>query len=169
MRYFLRLKPACLVAVLLTFCLSSYAAPFAKGDMGVSITLGSGQAFNDNYTILGAGVGYYLVDGLKLGLDVEVWSGGDVSIKKISPQVQYVFSREKKLKPYVGAFYRKTSIDGFDDLNSAGGRAGLFFSNQGSYYMGIGIVHETYQSCDESVFASCSDTYPELSFTFLLK
>ena len=144
------------------------AAPFAKGDVGVSVVVGSGQAFYDNYTIVGAGVGYYVMDGLKLGIDAEIWFGGNVSINKISPQLQYVFAREEKLKPYIGVFYRKMSIEGFEDLNSAGARVGAVFSNRGGYYMGVGIVHESYLSCDEAVFISCSDTYPEITLTFSL-
>jgi hypothetical protein len=30
-------------------------------------------------------------------------------------------------------------------------------------YFGAGIVHETYFDCDETTYASCSDTYPEVS------
>ena len=39
---------------------------------------------------------------------------------KITPSVQYVFHQMQALKPYVGAFYRRTDIDGLPDLDSAG-------------------------------------------------
>ena len=166
--YFLALKQ-CLVAMLFSvFFVPAHAAPFAKGDVGVSLLVGSGQAFNDNYTIVGAGIGYFVLDGLKLGINAQTWLGGDVSINKVSPQVQYVFAREEKLKPYVGAFYRKTSIEGFDDLDAAGGRAGVYISQRGGYYLSIGVVHESYLSCDETIYAPCSDTYPEIAFTISL-
>ena len=166
--YCLRLPRYCLALMLSLSFASVSAAPFAKGDIGVSVVVGSGQAFNDNYTIVGAGVGYYIMDGLKLGVHAQTWLGGDVSINKVSPQLQYVFSREEKLKPYVGAFYRKTSIEGFEDLDSAGGRAGVILSQRGGYYLSIGVVYENYLSCDETIYVSCSDTYPELTFTFSL-
>ncbi|MFC1588973.1 hypothetical protein ACFL3P_01735 [Pseudomonadota bacterium] len=167
-RYFLSLKQSLLAIVLAVFIAPAHAAPFAKGDVGVSLLVGSGQAFNDSYTIVGAGIGYFVADGLKLGINAETWLGGDVSINKFSPQVQYVMAREEKLKPYLGIFYRKTSIEGFEDLDAAGGRAGVFLSQQRGYYLSIGVVHESYLSCDEAVFVSCSDTYPEITFTFSL-
>ena len=153
----------------MVFCLffaPAHAAPFAKGDVGVSLVVGSGQAFNDNYTIVGAGIGYYVLDGLRLGISGQTWLGGDISINKYSPQVQYVMARDEKLKPYLGAFYRKTSIEEFDDLDSVGGRAGVYLSGRGNNYISVGIVHENYLSCDEAVYVSCSDTYPELTVTF---
>ena len=117
---------------------------------------------------MGAGIGYYVIDGLKLGINAQFWLGGDISINKISPQFQYVFARDEKLKPYIGAFYRKTSVEGLQDLDSSGFRAGVFLSSRGGHYMGFGLVHETYNRCDKTVLLSCSDTYPELIFTFVL-
>ena len=166
--YFLRLSRCSLALMSLLSFSSISAAPFAKGDVGVSLVVGSGQAFNDNYTIVGAGVGYYVMDGLRLGVNAQTWLGGDVSINKYSPQIQYVMARDERLKPYIGAFYRKTDIEGFDDLDSAGGRAGVYFSGRGDYYISVGVVHENYLSCDQAVYVSCSDTYPELTVTFSL-
>ena len=166
--YFLRLSRCCLALIFSLSFTSVSAAPFAKGDVAVSLVVGSGQAFNDNYTIVGAGIGYYVIDGLRLGINGQTWLGGDVSINKYSPQLQYVMARDEKLKPYVGAFYRKTTIDGFEDLDSVGGRAGVYFSGRGNYYISVGVVHENYLSCDQAVYVSCSDTYPELTVTFSL-
>ncbi len=167
MRYkFPYLNRYCLVTVFSIFYTCVQAAPFEQGDMGVSIMLGSGQAFNENYTLVGAGVSYYVVDGLSLGVDAEVWLGGSIAIDKVSPQVQYVFAREEKLKPFIGVFYRRMRIEGLKNLDSAGGRAGVYFSGQGNYYISAGLVHENYFSCDKAVYVSCSDTYPELTITF---
>jgi hypothetical protein len=55
-------------------------------------------------------------------------------------------------------------IDNYDDLNSTGGRAGIYvLSGRGSYF-GAGMVYEKYLSCDETVYRSCSETYPEIIF-----
>ena len=55
-------------------------------------------------------------------------------------------------------------IDNYDDLDSVGGRAGIYFmSGRGSYF-GAGVVYEQYLSCDEAVYKSCNDTYPEIIF-----
>ena len=161
-------KLAFLLVSLLVFSSSGSAAPFSAGSKSLSIVVGTGTAFNDNYTIIGAGVGYYVVDGLELSLDAEVWTGGDRSIKKVSPGVQYVFASSDELKPYVGAFFKRASIEGFDDLDSVGGRVGAVFSNRSSYYLSAGLVYESYLDCDKSPFVDCNDTYPELSITFLL-
>ena len=52
-----------------------------------------------------------------------------------------------RIKPYVGALYRRTYIDGLPDIDSAG------------------VVYESYVDCTERVYHSCSSTYPEVSFT----
>ena len=47
---------------------------------------------------------------------------------KITPSVQYVFYQVPHVSPYIGAFYRRTYIDNLSDLNSAGGRAGVYIA-----------------------------------------
>lgn len=153
---------------LLTFSLSNIAGPFSIGSKSLGIILGSGEAFNDNYTIVGGGFGYYVIDGLQLNIQAQAWLGGDRDINKVTPGVQYVFSRKQNLKPYLGAFFTRSYIKDFEDQDSAGFRAGAIFSTNSNYYVGFGIVYEAYLDCDESQFASCDDTYPELSIVFLL-
>jgi hypothetical protein len=138
--------------------------PFADGSMRLSVLVGSGYAFDESYFIVGVGFGYYLVKGLELGLDVESWLGASPGITKISPAVRYVVPTDGPIRPYIGAFYRRTMIDNYDDLDSVGGRAGIYFmSGRGSYF-GAGVVYEQYLSCDKAVYQSCSDTYPEITF-----
>lgn len=157
-----------LLPVLALLAANSYAGPFNQGSKTLSVVLGSGRAFNDNYTIAGAGFGYYVLDGLELGIEAQSWFGGQPSITKVSPQIQYVHATNQELKPYIGAFFRRTYIDGFDDLDSAGARGGLFFSSRSASYLSIGFVYETYLDCNSSIYASCSDTYPELNIVFAL-
>lgn len=141
---------------------------FSKGSTSIGFILGSGSAFNDNYYILGASVGYYVTRGLELGVDVQRWFSGEPSITKLSPQVRYVFTRTKAIKPYLGAFYRRTYFGdlkgiSIDDQDSYGYRAGAYFTSNNRVYIGAGIVYEQYQNCD--AFADCSSTYPEILFT----
>jgi hypothetical protein len=136
---------------------------FSKGSTSLGVILGSGTAFNDNYIILGVGVGYYVLPGLELGLDVQHWFSGDPAITKVSPQIRYVFTQPEVIKPYVGAFYRRTFISNLDDADSYGYRAGAYFSAKSGVYIGGGIVYEQYTDCNR--FADCSSTYPELLFT----
>jgi hypothetical protein len=138
--------------------------PFADGSMRFSVLVGNGYAFDDSYLIVGVGIGYYFMRGLELGLDVESWLSGSPGITKLSPSVRYVIPTDGAIRPYIGAFYRWTMIDGYDNLNSAGGRAGIYFmSGRGSYF-GAGVVYEQYLSCDEAIYKSCNATYPEILF-----
>lgn len=152
-----------------TVCIIStttHADPFQKGSQAISIVAGSGSSFNENYIIIGGGYGYYVLDGLELGLDAQAWVNGDPSIYKLSPTVKYVFTQPKTIRPYVGAFFRRTFIDGFEDLDSVGYRAGLYFMGQKNFYFGAGFVYEDYQGCSEVIFKDCSTTYPEILFLF---
>ena len=141
---------------------------FSKNSTSVGVILGSGSAFNDNYLILGVGVGYYVVEGLELGIDLQRWISGDPSITKLSPHIKYVFTQPKVIKPYIGAFYRRTYYGDYkgidlDDEDSFGYRAGAYFSTNNRVYIGGGIVYEEFKDC--SAFTECSITYPEILFT----
>ena len=141
------------------------AGAFGKGRTHFVVTAGSGNAFNESYVVLGVGVSYYVLDGLGLGLSVESWSGSDPGITKITPSVQYVFVQMQQAKPYVGGFYRRAYVDHLPDINSVGGRAGVYFTAGRNSYIGVGAVYESYTDCNKSVYRSCSETYPEVSFS----
>lgn len=135
---------------------------FSKGSTSLGVVLGSGSFGREDYIILGVGVGYYVLPGLELGIDVQHWFSGDPAITKVSPQIRYVFTQPKVIKPYVGAFYRRTFIEDRDDADSFGYRAGAYFSAKSGVYIGGGVVYEQYKDCNR--FVDCSDTYPELLF-----
>jgi hypothetical protein len=139
---------------------SGVSTAFSKGAVSIGIVAGSGTAFNDDYIILGVGAGYYLLNGLELGIDVQHWFSGDPSITKVSPQVKYVFTQAGAIKPYVGAFFRRTYIEDYDDQDSYGYRAGAYFSGSNGVYVGGGIVYEEYADCPS--YLDCSNTYPEI-------
>jgi hypothetical protein len=141
---------------------------FSRSSVSLGIFVGSGRAFDDDYTIVGVGAGYYLAEGLELGIDMQRWYSGEPTITKVSPQIRYVFTRAQPIKPYAGAFYRRTSFDEFDgmeidDLNSFGYRLGAYFSSNNGVYIGGGVVYEEYEDC--SRVTDCTDTSPELLFT----
>ncbi len=136
---------------------------FTKGSTSLGVVAGSGSFGNENYIILGVGVGYYVLPGLELGIDLQHWFSGDPSITKLSPQIRYVFTQMKVIKPYVGVFYRRTFIESLDDADSFGYRAGAYFSAKSGVYIGGGIVYEEYTDCGR--FVECSNTYPEILFT----
>jgi hypothetical protein len=141
------------------------AGTFGKGRTHFFVTGGSGYAFDETYFVLGLGVSYYLVDGLSAGLAFESWSGSDPSMYKITPSLTYVFYQVDRVKPYVGGFYRRTNIDGLSDLDSVGGRGGIFLQSGRNVHFGFGVVYESYLDCSTAVYRKCDSTYPELSFT----
>ena len=140
-------------------------AAFREGRSAFSLVVGSGTAFDQTYTVIGVGVNYYVLDGLSLGLGVESWSGEDPGITKVTPSVTYVFHRVPVVKPYLGAFYRRNYIDGEDNVDSYGGRAGLYFGSD-RVVIGVGGVYEKYQDCKTSRYVDCDDTYAEISVLF---
>ena len=140
--------------------------PFGTGSARLTVIVGNGYAFNNSYLIIGIGAAYFIADGLDLGLDFESWTGGNPGITKVSPRLDYVFNTGGSLRPYAGVFYRRTMISGLNDLDSIGGRAGLYFISGKGIYVGAGLVYESYLSCQTSVYSSCEDTYPEFVVAF---
>jgi len=160
---------AIIIAAVATFASNPPAAAaevagvFSKGSTSFVITGGTGYAFNETYLILGLGMSYYVIDGLNVGLAVESWSGADPALYKVTPSVQYVFHQVPRLKPYIGGFYRRTYVASQPDINSWGGRAGVYLAAGRNAYLGFGAVYESYIDCNKAT--TCSDTYPEVSFT----
>ncbi len=112
--------------------------------------------------IIGIGAGYYIRNGLDIGLYYENWAFADPGIYKLSPEIRYTRQLPMKLAPYVGAYYRRTYIDGYDDLNSYGGRLGAFRTG-GRSTVGGGVVYEKFLDCNDAIY-DCSNTYPEIVF-----
>jgi len=73
--------------------------PFAKGKVRVGFYAGAGSTYNQSYMILGAGMGYYVLNGLEFGVDVEGWLFKDPTIWKVTPQVRYVFWQMNPIRP----------------------------------------------------------------------
>ena len=77
------------LVLLLMVPLGSSADMFAQGAKRFSVLLGRGQAFNDDYTIIGIGFGYYISDGLELAINWDSWQGGDPKINQVTPCLLY--------------------------------------------------------------------------------
>lgn len=137
--------------------------PFLRHRVRVTAVVGLGVTNTDDYLILGAGVGYFIVDGLEIGLDYEAWLIGSPVMNRISPETRYVFHMVKVVKPYVGAFYRHTFVSGFDDLDYIGARGGVYFAPpSGVFFAGGGIVYEHLLNCSDQLFVNCDEVYPEV-------
>jgi len=153
---------------LLVSSAQSHAGAFDKDTLTGTLAIGSAQFFNEDYFVFGLGAGYFVSDGFQIGLDVNYWSGGNPTIYEVTPKLTYVFDNPSSVKPYLGMFYNRTFIDGFNDSNSLGYRAGFYSPVGEKAYIGIGAVYSELQNCTESQFVDCSSTYTELSFILTL-
>jgi hypothetical protein len=142
---------------------SDSASPlFSAGNARLSIAFGGATAFNRDYSVFGLGAGYFVADGIEVGLDVEQWFGNSPHIEQVSPQLRVVLNTGGKFKPYVGAFYQRTYIENYRDLDTVGGRAGVYVVAGRNMYFGAGLAQDVHLNCDRTVYASCSETFPEL-------
>ncbi len=140
-------------------------AMFGLGNAHFSLSAGNGSAYDSNYIVFGASASYAVQDGLSVGLALEKWTGGGPAITKYSPFVQYDFNQVPIVHPYVAGFYRHTTLSGLPGIDSVGGRAGVSISSGFGPSFSIGIVHESYLACQQSVYRSCSETYPDVGMS----
>jgi len=138
----------------------------AEGRAQFSVTAGNAYAFENRYFVIGGSASYYVLDGLGVGISLENWSGSGPRITKYAPFVQYVFYQIPLWHPYVGSFFRRTTVAGLPSINSVGARAGVMMASGANASVSIGFVHESYLDCNVSVYRVCSETYPDISVAF---
>jgi hypothetical protein len=140
------------------------AGMFTKGRKRVSVVAGWAHSFDDDYLLLGIGAGYFIRNGVDVGLDFEGWFIGDPKVYKLSPRIDYVLWKMQRVKPYAGAFYRWNFVGGgFEDQKSIGGRVGAFYKGGRGGMGGAGVVYERYINLD-SRLGSSDVIYPEFFF-----
>jgi hypothetical protein len=144
---------------------------FDKGNIAVGILAGGGtittKEGDKSYTLLGGNVDYFFINNLSIGLGYTQWFGSDPNISQVTVPLNYYYPLSEQWKPYVGTFYRHTSIGTpFKDFNSFGVKAGAVVQISKRAYLGAGWVQEYYDECTN--FNECSSGYPELTaiFTF---
>ncbi len=144
----------------------SQAGPFDDGTVTGTLVLGNAQLLGEDYTVIGLGSGYFVTDGLQLGLDVNFWTGGRSSVYEVTPKITYVYKNKSSVNPYAGMFYNRTFIEGYEDSNSLGYRLGFYTPIGDSAYFGIGGVYSELLDCTDTAIYSCSSTYTEFSVIF---
>jgi hypothetical protein len=70
--------------------------PFDRGKMNLSIAGGTTSNFGERYFAIGGGFGYFVLDGLELGIAAVHQFGDGPSISQVQPRVRYV------VQPLVG-------------------------------------------------------------------
>ena len=136
--------------------------PFSQGRFRISG--GGGTTFGGGGFVLALGFGYFVLDGLEVGLDGDIWLGGKVLQGSLAPQVRYLLPYLYPAVPYVGIFYRHIFIEKpWDDQDFFGGRIGLLISIDRRFMIGGGIVMQyALQDYGQERF----DYYPEIAFNF---
>jgi hypothetical protein len=137
--------------------------PFQQGAVGLSLTVASAFEGDNEYLILGGGLGFYVANGFQIGLDGAVWVFDSPTIGTVTPKVEYVLSPIPIIKPYLGGFFRHYIVgDGRDDFQSAGGRAGAYIVPGDAAYFGFGALYEHQLDCGRRVIP-CDQWYPEIT------
>ncbi len=139
------------------------AGPFSKGSIGLTVLAGSASIGDKWWMIIGAGVGYFVVDGLEVGVEGQAWIFDEPVVGTVTPQVRYILHMVPVLKPYVGTFYRRYIIgDDINDFSSIGARAGaILVPGKSRTYIGLGAIYE--HVLDDQAFLSSDEWYPEIT------
>lgn len=141
--------------------------PFDRGRVGLSLGGGSQTTLGFRYFVIGGGVGYYVLDGVELGLAAQHQFGDGPSISNLRPSVRYVAQPlvgRWPLVPYVGGFYSHWFIgDQLADVDAVGARTGLLYVS-GSLILGLGVVYERIVSA----CTACDDVYPDFTISLAL-
>ena len=158
-----------IVLAFLLLAISANAEIFDKGNIALGVLVGGGSITTKEgqkqYSLLGANADYFFVDDLSIGLGYTQWFGSEPSISQITIPLNYYYPLSENWRPYLGTFYRHTSMGGdFKDFNSYGIKAGATLKVTKKAYFGAGWVQEYYDECKN--FNECSSGYPELLFIF---
>lgn len=149
--------------IILIFSLVGYlqGSMLESGTGVLSLKGGLVTVDDEKYSIAGINVGYFLLDGLKIGLAYERWFEGEPSIDKLSVDSNYYLPVSDRIRPYLGAFYAQNYASSEDIGSSYGFRGGvLFYTPQAS--IGLEWTHETYDRCS----TGCERSYPMVVFGF---
>jgi hypothetical protein len=141
---------------------------FQRGRIEINAGGGYGLYNNTSYLILALGGGYYVLDGLSLGMTGETWVGATPQIFDVSPAARYVFLDSPwTYKPFVGAFYRRTGYSArYSPVDSLGARAGLVFPLTRRAYLTGDLAYEHYFACSSNINTQCDSVYPEVGLEF---
>jgi hypothetical protein len=144
--------------------------PFDRGKLGIGAGGGTQTNFNVQYIWIGASVGYFVLDGVELGLSGLHEFGSGPSISALSPSLRYVAKPlvgKWPVVPYVGATYAHWFIGGANpDVNTLGGRAGLLFvsrAERGWFVFGLGVAYDHVLG---ACATNCDSVYPDVTLGF---
>ena len=138
------------------------AGYYEEGTVRASLVVGTGVLGDERYFILGPGIGFFVLDGLEVEFDTELWFVGDPSLFVVSPGLRYTVTQLGEFMPYLGGFYKHAFIKGLDDQDSVGFRLGLSWDLAPNIMASGGAVFEYDLGCEASpqTQARCSRWLP---------
>ncbi len=141
--------------------------PFDRGRFGLSLGGSSQSSFGVQYFAVGAGMEYFVLDGVGLGVSGVLELGDGPTIGRLMPALRYVAKPlvgRSPLVPYVGVFYDHWFIGQNPDIDGIGARAGLLYVSH-SLVLGLGVaVEEQVSKCT----MDCTLVYPDLTLSLAL-
>ena len=140
-------------------------AAYPRNQLRLGALFGVSTNFDDPYFQLGATFGWTIVRGLELGVDATALLIEDPFIFQLTPGLRYVFVDVPFLQPYVGFLYRRSFIDGDDDLSTMGGRVGVSWDSGEGLVLSGGLAYERAFDCEETNFNGCNGFHPELGIS----
>lgn len=144
------------------------STPFDQGKFSLGLYGGSQSMLGERYFGIGGGLGYFVLDGLEVGLGGQVLFGDGPNIGRITPSLRYVAQplvRSSPVVPYVGVFGNHWFIgDGLPDVDTLGGRVGLIYVS-GKVLLGLGVAYERIVS---ECVTDCSSVYPDFTIALSL-
>jgi hypothetical protein len=159
---------AATVLWLLTSAAPAQAQSFARGTTSLALMIGAAEQLQRNYTLVSGRAGYYFADDVEASVALDAWFGNDPKIYKLTPELRYVYSAPRAVKPYVAGFVARSFYEGsVADTSSYGARAGAYFPLSRRSFLGLGLVHERFKDCDAQVYGDCRQTFTELSLHFV--
>jgi len=109
-----------IASLLFTVSLVQADVLFHKGNVGLSVGIGSGSVTYDttydnttkNYFIFGLGVDYFVMDNFSVGVNIWNWSGESPNIMQYTLPTTFYFETQSRISPYTGVYYRYTDYMG---------------------------------------------------------
>ena len=152
-----------LVLTLAALPSTASAHQFEQGKFNLGV--GGSLSIRGDRTVLIAslGLGFYVVDGLEVGVGTSAYFGADPFVFQVTPGVRYVFWFVPSVHPYIGAFYRHWFVARETDLDTIGGRLGLLVVPSSSPIVaGVGVAYERVVN-PPCAGEGCAYIYPEVT------
>ena len=145
------------------FVVKAEGHPFETGQTRISAGGGGGVGGWS----LGVSAGYFVTEGLELGLGTTYIRTDDLSLVQVTGSSTYVFLPAESLNPYTGGFARHWFVvDGdAESQSSAGVRVGFYNRSGRNLLFGLGAVHEVILDCPAN--DECASIYPEFSLSLI--